>query len=136
MLCDGTYPGGWGKEWDPGKAGLSALIFAGGRTITPGERGASAPCFSERQNQRADAPRSPTREEGIVAKQGERDYFRNIGEEGIRHAIRKPFYDADCWRYLLEIGAMMSMLPPPPPVRLLDLGCGTGWTSIFFAKRG
>ena len=27
-------------------------------------------------------------------------------------------------------------LLPPPPLKLLDLGCGTGWTSILFAKRG
>jgi ubiquinone/menaquinone biosynthesis C-methylase UbiE len=25
---------------------------------------------------------------------------------------------------------------PPPPARLLDLGCGTGWTSCLFAKMG
>ena len=25
---------------------------------------------------------------------------------------------------------------PPPPARLLDFGCGTGWTSGFFARRG
>lgn len=35
----------------------------------------------------------------------------------------------------MEIGAMMTFLPKPP-ARLLDLGCGTGWTSIFFAKAG
>jgi SAM-dependent methyltransferase len=29
----------------------------------------------------------------------------------------------------------MSVLPPPP-ARLLDLGCGTGWTSAFFGRRG
>jgi SAM-dependent methyltransferase len=29
----------------------------------------------------------------------------------------------------------MSFLPGPP-ARLLDLGCGTGWTSRFLAKRG
>lgn len=25
---------------------------------------------------------------------------------------------------------------PPPPARILDMGCGGGWTSIFFAKHG
>jgi SAM-dependent methyltransferase len=29
----------------------------------------------------------------------------------------------------------MALLPPPPG-RLFDLGCGTGWTSAFFAQRG
>jgi SAM-dependent methyltransferase len=35
----------------------------------------------------------------------------------------------------MEMGALFSLLPPPP-ARLLDLGCGPGWTSRFFARRG
>ncbi|MFM2429926.1 MAG: hypothetical protein RLZZ511_1139 [Cyanobacteriota bacterium] len=70
-----------------------------------------------------------------MAKQGEIDYLKNIGAEGIHHAVNKPFSDAVCGSYLMEIGAIMSLMPQPP-ARLLDLGCGTGWTSCFFAKRG
>jgi ubiquinone/menaquinone biosynthesis C-methylase UbiE len=70
-----------------------------------------------------------------MPKQGEIDYLKKIGEEGIKHALNKPFSDNDCGGYLLELGAIMSLLPLPP-ARLLDLGCGTGWTSCFFAKRG
>ena len=70
-----------------------------------------------------------------MSKQGEIDYLRCLGEDGIRHAANKPFSDIDCGQYLAEIGAIMSLLPPPP-ARLLDFGCGTGWTSCFFAKRG
>ncbi|MGA2940214.1 MAG: class I SAM-dependent methyltransferase [Syntrophobacteraceae bacterium] len=70
-----------------------------------------------------------------MSKQGEINYLRRLGEEGIIHAANKPFSDIDCGQYLAEIGAIMSLLPPPP-ARLLDFGCGTGWTSCFFAKRG
>jgi SAM-dependent methyltransferase len=70
-----------------------------------------------------------------MPKQGEIDYLKNIGAEGIQHAIDKPFSDPFCGGYLMEIGAIMTLLPPPPG-RLLDLGCGTGWTSGFWAKRG
>jgi SAM-dependent methyltransferase len=70
-----------------------------------------------------------------MPKQGEIDYLKNIGAEGIHHAVNKPFSDAFCGGYLMEIGAIMTLLPQPP-ARLLDLGCGTGWTSCFWAKRG
>jgi len=70
-----------------------------------------------------------------MAKQGEIDYLKNAGIDGIRHAVNKPFSDEYCAGYLMEMGAIMSLLPPPP-ARLLDLGCGTGWTSCFYARRG
>jgi 2-polyprenyl-3-methyl-5-hydroxy-6-metoxy-1,4-benzoquinol methylase len=70
-----------------------------------------------------------------MTKQGELNYFKNISQKGIRHSINKPFSDEGCGELLAEISAIMSLLPPPP-AKLLDLGCGTGWTSIFFAKRG
>jgi len=70
-----------------------------------------------------------------MAKQGEIDYLKNLGADGIRHAVNKPFSDDFCAGYLMEVGAIMSLLPPPP-AKLLDLGCGTGWTSCFYARRG
>ena len=70
-----------------------------------------------------------------MAKLGEINYMRNLGEGGRRHAINKPFSDPHCPNYLVELGAIFALLPPPP-LRLLDVGCGTGWTSRFFARRG
>jgi SAM-dependent methyltransferase len=70
-----------------------------------------------------------------MAKSGEIEYLRNLGEAGVWHAANKPFSDPGCARYLAEIGAILALLPPPP-ARLLDLGCGTGWTSVFFARVG
>lgn len=70
-----------------------------------------------------------------MAKQGEIDYLKNAGEAGLSHAMAKPFSDDGCAQMLIDIGIVMHLLPPPP-ARLLDLGCGTGWTSVFFARRG
>jgi ubiquinone/menaquinone biosynthesis C-methylase UbiE len=70
-----------------------------------------------------------------MAKKGEIDYLKLIGPEGREHALNKPFSDPQCGLYLRDLGTILSLLPPPP-ARLLDLGVGTGWTSIFFARRG
>jgi SAM-dependent methyltransferase len=70
-----------------------------------------------------------------MPKQAERDYLKKIGPSAVRYALDKPFPDPDCGRYLIQLGTVMSFLPRSP-ARLLDLGCGTGWTSVFFAKRG
>jgi SAM-dependent methyltransferase len=70
-----------------------------------------------------------------MSKQGEIDYLKKIGAEGVTHAVNKPFSDGLCSRYLTELGAIFALLPPPP-AKILDLGCGTGWTSLFCARRG
>ncbi len=70
-----------------------------------------------------------------MAKQDEIDYLKNLGSEGIIHAYNKPFSDENCGLYLTDMGTIMSLMPQPP-ARVLDLGAGTGWTSLFFAQRG
>lgn len=68
-------------------------------------------------------------------KQGEIDYLKNIGTEAANHALNKPYSDIKYGLYLIDIGSIIHLLPPLP-AKLLDMGCGTGWTSIFFAKKG
>ncbi|MFC3441786.1 class I SAM-dependent methyltransferase [Sphingobium rhizovicinum] len=70
-----------------------------------------------------------------MPKAGELTYLANLGEMGRAHSLEKPFSDPYCGIALASIGFIMTLLPPPP-ARILDLGCGGGWTSIFFAKRG
>lgn len=70
-----------------------------------------------------------------MAKQGEIDYPKKMGIEGIKLEVNKPFSGDYCAGLLMEVGAIMSLLPPPP-AKLLDLGCGMGWTSCFYARRG
>jgi SAM-dependent methyltransferase len=70
-----------------------------------------------------------------MAKQGEIDYLAKLGPEGTAHARGKPFTDAQCGALLADIGGLL-MVMPPPPARVLDLGCGSGWTSEFLARRG
>lgn len=70
-----------------------------------------------------------------MSKEGEINYLKKIDKDHIHHAVKKPFSDADCGRYLMEVGIIRHLLPQPPK-KLLDLGCGTGWTSIFFAQCG
>lgn len=68
-------------------------------------------------------------------KQGEREYFARIGPAGVRHATLKPFSEANCAANLAHLDALFHFLAPPP-ARLIEFGCGTGWLSLFLAARG
>jgi SAM-dependent methyltransferase len=68
-------------------------------------------------------------------KAGERAYYANLGAAGLAHAAGKPFSDPRCGCYLADLGALLLLLEPAPR-RILDLGCGTGWTSRFLARAG
>ena len=56
-------------------------------------------------------------------------------QEVERHLSLKPFGDPARSTYLLDIAQILAFLPPSP-ARLLDLGCGSGWTSEIFARSG
>ena len=64
-----------------------------------------------------------------MAKQDEAEYFERIGEDGRQHAANKPYSDPRCGAFFLDLGMLFSVLPQPP-ARILDLGVGTGWTSV------
>ncbi len=51
------------------------------------------------------------------------------------YLARKPFSDAKCWEYLADFAQILAQLPVAP-ARLLDLGCGSGWTTEMFARCG
>ena len=70
-----------------------------------------------------------------MPRPGELTYYSQVGEEGRRYAIRKPFTDPECPDLFAELAFIFSRLPGPP-ARVLECGCGTGWLSYFLARRG
>ena len=70
-----------------------------------------------------------------MAKDDEIAYAQRIGDAGRQHALAKPFSDNERGRWLQIIGSVLDLLPPPP-TRVLDMGCGTGWTTEFLHRSG
>lgn len=71
-----------------------------------------------------------------MAKVDEKRYFKAIGSNGIDATLRKPFSDNENVGSLLsDIAAIFSLISKPP-ASIIDLGCGSGWTSNFFALAG
>ena len=70
-----------------------------------------------------------------MAKSDEIAYYERQTADGRRHADGKPFTDEDCGGLLIGLGQVMTLLPRPP-AHVLDVGCGTGWTSEFLARAG
>ena len=67
--------------------------------------------------------------------ENEINYIRKIGKDGAKHALGKPFSDKNCGALLSELGAIMSLFPQKN-LKILDIGCGSGWTSVFYAQQG
>ena len=99
-------------------------------------------CPKDRNTIAFNAPKSLTRDVkrsnrkgSVMAKQDEIEFPIRIGDI-LTRAADKPFSEpSSCGRHLIRIGTIMTLLPPLP-ARILDLGCGTGWTSMFFAHAG
>jgi SAM-dependent methyltransferase len=70
-----------------------------------------------------------------MPRSGELTYYERLSDAEQRHAVNKPFADAACGPELMRIGALFSLLPPPP-ARVLECGCGTGWLCRLLAHGG
>lgn len=88
---------------------------------------------------------------GLDYKRAAIEYVGNLSAERQHHLRTKPFYnlanklsrfrgsdglDPDSHRHFCDFANMAVALELPPGERILDIACGSGWLSEYFARLG
>lgn len=75
-----------------------------------------------------------------MSKKNEKAYYSRIGEDGIKFSVNKPYSDKVSMGCLMHnIASVASLLKNnfnEKNVNIIDIGCGSGWTSHQFALMG